>query len=97
MHGFHAPGTERRKLTIIQLFFVIWKVLINCLFLSPASLSIAVTTSTGINFDVNFGLRLSFKLFSYKLLAYKLFDFPVSSLNNCLCPDKFFESFKICL
>ena len=38
---------EENLLTVIQLFFAIWQVLINCLFLSPASLSIAVTTSTG--------------------------------------------------
>ena len=79
-------GQREENKLIILLFLAIWQVLISCLFLSPASPSIAVTTSTG-NFCY-FGLRPSYKLFayklSYKLHAYKLFDFPMSSLNNCL-------------
>ena len=67
---------EENKLTIL-LFLAIWLVLISCLFLSPASLSIAVTTSTG-NFDVILGfVHLIHYLFLNCLINYMLINYLI--------------------
>ena len=67
---------EENKLTIL-LFLAIWLVLINCLFLSPASLSIAVTISTG-NFDVILGfVHLIHYLFVNCLINYMLINYLI--------------------
>ena len=89
---------EENKLTIL-LFLAIWQVLISCLFLSPASLSIAVTTSTG-NFYVILGfVHLINYLLINCLINYMLINYLIFQWAHWItvCHDKFFESFKICL